>query len=80
MDATIIRCFLVPAMMSYSGDLTWWAPSWVHEAAMLLVPDEMRINEEKLETYTDAVNNSSSDHSSNPIHDGVGSSSDWEMI
>jgi RND superfamily putative drug exporter len=25
-DATVVRCFLVPATMSLLGDLNWWAP------------------------------------------------------
>ncbi len=33
-DATLVRCLLVPATMTLLGDLNWWAPPWlrrVHE-------------------------------------------------
>lgn len=80
MDATIIRCFVVPAMMSYSGDSTWWAPAWIDKAARLLVPEESRVNEERTKTYSAEDTIDSADTSGNPIHDSVGSSSDWEKI
>jgi RND superfamily putative drug exporter len=28
-DATLVRCLLVPATMTLLGDLNWWAPSWL---------------------------------------------------
>jgi len=29
LDATIVRAFLVPALMRLLGDLNWWAPKWM---------------------------------------------------
>ncbi|MEN9714243.1 MAG: hypothetical protein RLZZ164_907 [Actinomycetota bacterium] len=29
LDATVIRAFLVPALMRLLGDLNWWAPRWM---------------------------------------------------
>jgi RND superfamily putative drug exporter len=29
-DATLIRAFLVPALMALLGDWNWWAPRWLH--------------------------------------------------
>lgn len=84
MDATIIRCFVVPAMMFYSGKMTWWAPSWIDKAAKVLVPDESKITEEVMNTFPASPAIDSNDKvdgpSGNPIHDSVGSSSDWEKI
>jgi RND superfamily putative drug exporter len=28
-DATIVRCFLVPALMVLTGDRNWWLPGWL---------------------------------------------------
>jgi len=28
-DATLVRCLLVPATMTLLGDLNWWAPPWL---------------------------------------------------
>jgi putative drug exporter of the RND superfamily len=28
-DATIVRCLLVPAVMSLLGRSAWWMPSWL---------------------------------------------------
>jgi RND superfamily putative drug exporter len=28
-DATLVRCLLVPATMTLLGDLNWWAPAWL---------------------------------------------------
>ncbi|MEU4476015.1 MMPL family transporter [Micromonospora sp. NPDC023888] len=28
-DATVVRCLLVPAVMALTGRATWWAPSWL---------------------------------------------------
>ena len=30
-DATVIRCILVPSMMAILGDYTWWAPKVVQD-------------------------------------------------
>ncbi|WP_210435106.1 MMPL family transporter [Saccharopolyspora sp. ASAGF58] len=29
-DATVVRCLLVPAVMKLSGNANWWAPSWLY--------------------------------------------------
>jgi RND superfamily putative drug exporter len=29
-DATIVRCVLVPASMRLLGDRNWYLPSWLH--------------------------------------------------
>jgi hypothetical protein len=29
-DATIVRCVLVPASMKLLGDHNWYLPSWLH--------------------------------------------------
>ena len=29
LDATIVRCVLVPSTMKLLGNLNWWAPAWV---------------------------------------------------
>ncbi len=29
LDATIVRCVLVPSTMQLLGKLNWWAPAWV---------------------------------------------------
>lgn len=31
LDATLIRAFLVPALMRLFGDLNWWAPKWMRK-------------------------------------------------
>jgi putative drug exporter of the RND superfamily len=31
-DATIVRCLLVPATMTLLGRWNWWAPTWLHRA------------------------------------------------
>jgi RND superfamily putative drug exporter len=36
LDATIIRCILVPAMMALFGEYTWWAPKPVQDAVTRL--------------------------------------------
>jgi len=28
-DATLVRCLLVPATMTLLGDRNWWAPGWM---------------------------------------------------
>ena len=28
-DATLVRCLLVPATMTLLGDRNWWAPAWL---------------------------------------------------
>lgn len=46
-DATIVRCLLVPATMTVLGNANWWAPSWLrrihdryglHEAPAAVIP------------------------------------------
>jgi RND superfamily putative drug exporter len=29
LDALVIRCLLVPALMQVVGEKAWWAPSWL---------------------------------------------------
>ncbi len=29
-DATVVRCLLVPATMTLLGPWNWWAPAWLH--------------------------------------------------
>ncbi len=29
LDAIVIRCILLPAVLELSGERTWWFPSWV---------------------------------------------------
>lgn len=31
-DATIVRCLLVPAVMAMMGDANWWMPRWLKRA------------------------------------------------
>ena len=31
-DATVIRCLLVPAVMSLLGSAAWWMPAWLDRA------------------------------------------------
>jgi putative drug exporter of the RND superfamily len=31
-DATIVRCLLVPAVMALMGDANWWMPRWLNRA------------------------------------------------
>jgi RND superfamily putative drug exporter len=31
-DATIVRCLLVPAVMAMMGDANWWMPRWLDRA------------------------------------------------
>jgi RND superfamily putative drug exporter len=31
-DATIVRCLLVPAVMAMMGDANWWMPRWLERA------------------------------------------------
>ncbi len=33
LDALIIRCLLVPALMQVIGRYAWWSPSWLDRAA-----------------------------------------------
>src|SRR5215207_6927306 len=40
LDATVLRALLVPALVSLSGQWTWWLPSWV--ARLLRVPPSPR--------------------------------------
>jgi RND superfamily putative drug exporter len=39
-DATIVRCLLVPALVSLFGQWNWWLPGWA--AALLRVPASPR--------------------------------------
>jgi RND superfamily putative drug exporter len=34
-DATIVRCLLVPAVMAMMGDANWWMPRWTRSALRL---------------------------------------------
>ena len=29
LDATIVRCVLVPSTMQLLGNLNWWSPTWL---------------------------------------------------
>jgi RND superfamily putative drug exporter len=33
-DATVVRCLLVPAAMTLLGDLNWWAPRRLRRAVV----------------------------------------------
>jgi hypothetical protein len=45
MDVTVIRCFIVPALMSYSGDWTWWTPAPLKAILERFFPLEMKAEE-----------------------------------
>jgi len=32
LDATVVRCLLVPALMLLMGNLNWWMPRWMDRA------------------------------------------------
>jgi RND superfamily putative drug exporter len=49
-DATIIRAFLVPALMVLLGEYNWWAPRW-----MKGIYDRFGIRENPIETEPAAV-------------------------
>lgn len=48
LDATVIRMFLVPAVMKWLGDECWWAPQWMKRIQQRIglgevdLPDEPR--------------------------------------
>uniref|UniRef100_A1UPH3 Drug exporters of the RND superfamily-like protein n=1 Tax=Mycobacterium sp. (strain KMS) TaxID=189918 RepID=A1UPH3_MYCSK len=48
LDATVIRMFLVPALMKWLGDECWWAPQWMKRIQQRIglgevhLPDEPR--------------------------------------
>ena len=29
LDATLVRCLLVPALMTWQQRIMWWAPKWM---------------------------------------------------
>jgi RND superfamily putative drug exporter len=37
LDATLVRCLIVPATMRLFGDWNWWAPRWLGGAANIPV-------------------------------------------
>ena len=36
LDATVVRCVLVPAIMSLLGSSGWWLPKWMERATLKL--------------------------------------------
>ena len=48
-DASIVRSFLVPALMSIAGDYAWWAPEPLQKLAEYLNIRETEGNEEILD-------------------------------
>jgi RND superfamily putative drug exporter len=32
LDALVIRCLVVPAVLRLLGERAWWAPRWLHRA------------------------------------------------
>lgn len=79
MDATIIRCFVVPAMMSYSGELTWYVPAELDRCARFLVPAEIMVSDETTKIYSEGSADSGTP-SKNPILGTADSSSPWEVV
>jgi RND superfamily putative drug exporter len=41
-DATLVRAFLVPALMRILGNLNWWAPSFLRSHARMRMTDQVR--------------------------------------
>ena len=47
LDATLVRCLIVPATMRLFGDWNWWAPRWLGGAANIpatKVPTKPQMN------------------------------------
>ena len=47
LDATIIRMFLVPAVMKLLGDDCWWAPRWMKRLQVKLGLGEIHLPDER---------------------------------
>ena len=47
LDATVIRMFLVPAIMKLLGDDCWWAPAWMKRVQQRLGLGETELPEER---------------------------------
>ncbi|MEZ5225225.1 MAG: MMPL family transporter [Acidimicrobiales bacterium] len=58
-DATVVRCVLVPATMKLLGDANWWLPAWLDrllptidiEGADLAVPDTVTPSGSRMQPY-----------------------------
>src|SRR5918997_1070903 len=40
LDATVVRCVLVPAIMSLLGSSGWWLPKWMERATLKLLIED----------------------------------------
>lgn len=52
LDATVIRIFLVPALMKWLGDECWWAPEWMKNLQQRIGLGEIRLADEPHKTIT----------------------------
>ncbi|KRD07004.1 hypothetical protein ASE48_13845 [Mycobacterium sp. Root265] len=52
LDATVIRMFLVPALMKWLGDECWWAPEWMKNLQQRIGLREVRLTDEPHKTIT----------------------------
>ena len=56
-DAVIVRCLLVPAMVALFGTANWWLPRWLDQRLprISIEPPECRAAHERLAAATDAA-------------------------
>jgi uncharacterized membrane protein YdfJ with MMPL/SSD domain len=62
LDATVIRMFLVPALMKWLGDECWWAPRWMKQLQQRIGLGEVHLPDEQHQTVN---------RSQGPAHVGV---------
>ena len=55
MDATVVRMFLVPAVMKLLGDDCWWAPRWMKRLQNRIGLGEIRLPDERRRPRTAAA-------------------------
>lgn len=51
-DATVIRMFLVPALMKWLGDECWWAPRWMKQLQQRIGLGDVHLPDEADQTVT----------------------------
>ncbi|MBS9533265.1 MMPL family transporter [Mycobacterium sp. M1] len=55
LDATVIRMFLVPAVMKLLGDDCWWAPRWMKKLQNRIGLGEIRLPDERKRRVTRGI-------------------------
>lgn len=52
LDATVVRMFLVPALMKWLGDECWWAPQWMKRLQQRIGLGEVHLPDEEHQSAT----------------------------